>query len=210
MGPFPSPYQVPTWDTGAMSRPEHREASLDLADEELRALMRGAAELAEREIRATRDGPIFPEPPSAEGVAQARGEDELPLEGESVDELLEACGRVLAAGRRTSPAFFGYVQSPPTPVGVAADLLASAADQNVTSWRSGPSATLVEQTTIRWLGRLVGFADAAAGAFVGGGSAANLTVLLIALRAHPDPDPDRRRLTAYTSDEAHFSVAKAA
>jgi glutamate/tyrosine decarboxylase-like PLP-dependent enzyme len=59
------------------------------------------------------------------------------------------------------------------------------------------------------LGQLVGFADDAVGILVGGGSAANLTALLLALRANCRPDADRRSLVAYTSKEAHFSIAKA-
>jgi aromatic-L-amino-acid/L-tryptophan decarboxylase len=173
--------------------------------------MAGARALAERELRATRDGPVYDEPPSAQRVAALlSGGRDLPLEGEPVAALLEACGAVLAAGRRTAPGFFGYVQSPPSPVGVAADLLASAADQNVTAWRSAPAATEVERIAVRWLGVLAGFAQDAAGILVGGGSAANLTALLLALRVRAEPEADRRRLTAYASAEAHFSVAKAA
>jgi aromatic-L-amino-acid/L-tryptophan decarboxylase len=173
--------------------------------------MTGARALAERELRATRDGPVYDEPPSAQRIAALlrRGRD-LPLEGEPVEALLEACGAVLAAGRRTTPAFFGYVQSPPSPVGVAADLLASAADQNLTAWRSAPAATEVERIAVRWLGALAGFAPDATGILVGGGSAANLTALLLALRARTEPEADRRLLIAYASAEVHFSVAKAA
>jgi glutamate/tyrosine decarboxylase-like PLP-dependent enzyme len=188
-----------------------RPATLDLPDEELRALLAGASALAEREIRAAGEGTIFSEPPSAERVAAlVDGGGELPIEGEPLADLLEACRRVLDAGRRTGPGFLGYVHSPPSPVGVAADLLASAADQNVTGWRSAPAATEVERTTVRWLGALVGFADDATGLLLGGGSMANLTALLIALRAATEPQSDRRLLRAYASEEIHFSVAKAA
>jgi aromatic-L-amino-acid decarboxylase len=194
-----------------MAKPAPRRATLDLGDDELRALLAGAVVLAEREIQAARDGPIFSEPPSAERLASLfGGQHELPLEGQSLDDLLEACGEVLASGRRTSPGFFGYVQSPPSPVGVAADLLASAADQNVTAWRSAPAATEIEHVAVRWLGALVGFADDSQGLLVGGGSAANLTALLVALRAGGEANADRRSLTIYTSQEAHFSIAKAA
>ena len=187
------------------------QATLDLADEELEALLAGASALAAREIRATRTGPLYAETPSAERLEQLLDSDaELPLEGQPLDDLLESCGAVLAAGRRTAPAFFGYVFSPPSPIGVAADLLASAADQNVTSWRSAPAATHVERITLRWLGELVGFAPDAAGVLVSGGSMANLTALLIALRARSQPDADRRVLTVYVSEDTHFSVAKAA
>jgi aromatic-L-amino-acid/L-tryptophan decarboxylase len=194
-----------------MTAPDRRDASLDLAGEDLRALLAGVTALAEQEVAAAGSGPVFERPPTAADVDLLVGADRgLPMDGESVDDLLAACAAVLAAGRRTTPAFFGYVQSPPAPVGVAADLLASAADQNLTSWRSGPAAAAVEHQTLRWLGEFVGFDAAATGILVSGGSAANLTALLVALRASTGPDDDRRAMRVYTSAEAHFSVAKAA
>ena len=48
---------------------------------------------------------------------------------------------------------FGYVQSSGSFAGVAADFLASALNQNVTSWRSAPSATTVEHLVIEDRGR---------------------------------------------------------
>ena len=188
-----------------------RDTSLDLTGEDFRALLAGVTVLAEQEVAAARSGPVFERPPSAAEVDRLVGADRaLPLHGESVEELLAACAAVLAAGRRTTATFFGYVQSPPAPVGIAADLLASAADQNLTSWRSGPAAAAVEHQTLRWLGEFVGFDDAATGILVGGGSAANLTALLVALRAATGPHDDRRAMRVYASAETHFSVAKAA
>jgi aromatic-L-amino-acid/L-tryptophan decarboxylase len=201
----------PSCHTALMTQPDRRGATLDLADEELKALLAGVGALAEREIQAARDGPIFSEPPSPERLRRLFGDRrELPIDGEPLADVLRACGQVLAAGRRTGPGFFGYVHSPPSPIGVAADLLASAADQNVTAWRSAPAATEIEGITVRWLGALVGFADEATGIMLGGGSAANLTALLIALRAGAERDIDRRLLRVYASEEAHFSIAKAA
>jgi aromatic-L-amino-acid/L-tryptophan decarboxylase len=182
---------------------------LDLERETLDDLLARAAALAAGEIGAARSGPVFATPPSATALHELL-DGPLPEEGEPLDDLLEACGAVLAAGRRTAPTFFGYVQSPPTPVGVVADLLASAADQNVTAWRSAPAAGHIERLTLRWLGQLVGFDDEAAGLMVSGGSAANLTALLAAVRTHAAPDADRRALVVYVSQEGHFSIVKAA
>jgi aromatic-L-amino-acid/L-tryptophan decarboxylase len=191
--------------------PDGRDATLDLTEEDFRVLLAGVAALVEQEVAAARFGPVFERPPSAVEVDGIVGADRaLPADGESVEELLAACAGVLAAGRRTTPTFFGYVQSPPAPVAVAADLLASAADQNLTSWRSGPAAAAVEHQTLRWLGEFVGFDPAASGILVSGGSAANLTALLVALRAVTGPDDDRRAMRVYASAETHFSVAKAA
>ena len=175
-----------------MTDPDRREASVDLTPAELRVLLAGGTALAEREVDAARLGPVFERRPSAPDVDRVIGADRaLPVDGESVEDLLAACAAVLAAGRRTTPAFFGSVQSPPAPVAVAADLLASAADQNVTSWRSAPAAAAVEHQTLRWLGEFVGFDAAATGIFVSGGSAANLSALLVALHALTDPEADR-------------------
>jgi aromatic-L-amino-acid decarboxylase len=182
---------------------------LDLEREDLDAAFARAAASAAAVLDATRRGPVFSSPPSAAKL-RALVDESLPVEGESLDDVLDACDAVLAAGRRTAPGFFGYVQSPPTPVGVMGDLLASAADQNLTSWRSAPAGVHVERLTLRWLGQLVGFDEDAAGLMVSGGSAANLTALLTAVRSCAAPDVDRRSLVVYLSEECHFSVAKAA
>src|SRR5688572_11477224 len=100
-----------------MHDPNRRDASLDLTGEDLHALLAGVAALAEHEVSAARSGPVFERPPSAPDIDRMVGTDRaLPADGESVDQLLAACAAVLAAGRRTTPAFFGYVQSPPAPV----------------------------------------------------------------------------------------------
>jgi hypothetical protein len=117
---------------------------LDLDREDLDAVFTRAAALAAAELDATRCGPVFASAPSAANL-HAVLDEPLPVDGEPLDDVLEACEAVLAAGRRTAPGFFGYVQSPPTAVGVIADLLASAADQNVTAWRSAPAAVHVER-----------------------------------------------------------------
>jgi hypothetical protein len=78
-------------------RPLH--TTLDLTAEELEALLAGVGALAAREIGAARDGPIFAEPPSAERLARLLdGGRELPLNGEPLDDLLDACSEVLADG----------------------------------------------------------------------------------------------------------------
>jgi glutamate/tyrosine decarboxylase-like PLP-dependent enzyme len=157
-----------------------------------------------------RRGAPSAEPPSAQHLATLlAAERDLPREGLPLEDVLQTCGALLDAGRRPTPAFFGYVLSPPSPVGIAADLLASAAGQNVTAWRSAPAATAVEHIAIRWLGRLVGFADDAAGIMLSGGSLANLSALHIALHATGRSQLHRRDLVVYASAETHFSLAKA-
>ncbi len=66
-----------------------------------------------------------------------------------------------------------------------ADLIASALNANVTSWRSGPAATEIERQVIAWLASLIGYGDGdhpAFGLLTSGGSMANLTALMMAHR----------------------------
>src|SRR4051795_3916498 len=101
---------------------------LDLDRETLDALVARAAASAVAELDATRRGPVLASPPSASALharlhrarppgggapappPSASGrhaglDGPLPVEGEPLDEVLAACDAVLAAGRRTAPAF---------------------------------------------------------------------------------------------------------
>src|SRR5258706_14745687 len=50
--------------------------------------------------------------------------------------------------RPSNGKFFGYVVGSGEPVGAIGDLLAAVLNQNVTSWRSAPAATTIEQALI--------------------------------------------------------------
>src|SRR3990172_10165411 len=103
---------------------------------------------------------------------------DIPVKGESIDKLLESCREIFSASRHNGhPRFFGYVASPSTPAGAFADLLASALNPNVTSWRSAPAATELERLVVGWLGTLIGYRENANGLLTSGGSMANLIAL---------------------------------
>ena len=112
---------------------------------------------------------------------------------------------------------FGYVQSSASFAGVIGDLLASALNQNVTSWRSAPSATTIEHQVIDWLKEMVGFRGDGVGLLLSGGSLANFAGLAVALRASTDIDLNQHGVAAlagkpriYTSAMTHMSIGKAA
>ena len=115
------------------------------------------------------------------------------------------------------PRMFGYVQSSGSFAGVIGDLLASAINQNVTSWRSAPAATTIEHQVIEWLKMMVGFDPKAEGVLLSGGSFANFAGLATALRASTDVDLNQRGVAAlpgkpriYASEMTHMSIPKAA
>ena len=102
---------------------------------------------------------------------------------------------------------FGYVQSPGTPIGAFADLLASTLNANLTIWRSAPAPVELERLTIDWIRQILGFNPEAGGLFVSGGSMANLAALAAARQTK---EYSLGRLCMYASSATHFSIAKAA
>lgn len=159
---------------------------------------------------------LYPEI-SASDLERALSEP-LPRGSRPPLDVLEQFSTHVAGGSRDNghPRMFGYVQSSGSFVGAVADFLASALNQNVTSWRSAPAATTIERHVIGWIKEIVGLPAQADGLLVSGGSMANLTGLAAALAA-AHPDVARRGVRAlpgapvvYASDAVHMSIPKAA
>jgi len=193
-----------------------RQSSLDISPEELRQLSSRVTQLVLEYFSEVSDLPVFPETFAGETLEQVGST--LPAEGEPLERLINDCRTIIENSRQNGhPRFFGYVASPATPAGAFADLIASALNSNVTSWRSGPAATEIERTVVRWLGSLIGYDEDAHGLLTSGGSMANLTALLIAQRAKTGRDASRTGLwrseapmTIYASEQVHMSIPKAA
>lgn len=142
----------------------------------------------------------------------------LPLAPQDPATVMADFAHVAANGRHNGhPRMFGYVQSAGSFAGVVGDLLASALNQNVTSWRSAPAATTIEHQVIDWLKTMVGFDPAGSGVLLSGGSFANFAGLAAALRASTDVDVNRKGVAAlpgtpriYASTMTHMSIAKGA
>jgi aromatic-L-amino-acid decarboxylase len=191
-------------------------ASLDISEADMRKLAMGVNDLVVQYLSHISTLPVFPE--TSGGQTSRQLGTDLPVEAQSVEQLLEDCRAILDGSRHNGhPRFFGYVASPATPPGAFADLIASAVNVNVTSWRSGPAATEVERAVVRWLGALIGYNDNSHGLLTSGGSMANLTALLIAHRTKSETDIAQKGMsnsvapmTVYASDQIHMSIPKAA
>ena len=162
------------------------------------------------------DRPIFPDLEKID--LQACLAEPLPARGRSARSLLsELKTKVLPYLRDNgNPRFFGYVMSPPSAAGVAADLIASALDQNLTAWRSSPGATEVERLVVDWLRQIVGLPEGSGGLLTSGASLANLTALAVARASHAPQETVRGGLgqlggslmTVYASDQVHMSIPR--
>jgi aromatic-L-amino-acid decarboxylase len=202
-----------------MSTTEHsseRHSSLDISTEDLRELSSRVNELVLEYFSEVSGLPVFPETFGGDTLQQVGST--LSADSEPVERLINDCRTIIRNSRHNGhPRFFGYVASPATPVGAFADLIASALNSNVTSWRSGPAATEIERTVVRWLGSLIGYDENARGLLTSGGSMANMTALLIAHRAKAGGEAAREGLwrsdapmTMYASEQVHMSIPKAA
>jgi aromatic-L-amino-acid decarboxylase len=127
------------------------------------------------------------------------------------EAALDALPDVLLHARPPGPRFFGYVFGSGEPVGALGELLAGVLNQNVTAWRSAPSAVTLERVVVRWLAEAIGCAGFQ-GSLTGGGSSANLMALAMAREAKA-PANERGVTpggTVYASSEVHLSIPKAA
>ena len=189
---------------------------MELTADQREELGRAALEWALKYFNEQSHMPVYPAV-SARDLT-ARLSSSLPLDPQDVRAVMADFEAVASHGRHNGhPRMFGYVQSSGSFAGAAADFLASALNQNVTSWRSAPSATTIEHQAIEWLKEMVGLGPAGGGVLLSGGSLANFAGLAVALRASTDVDLNRNGVAAlpgkpriYTSPVTHMSIAKAA
>lgn len=125
------------------------------------------------------------------------------------EEAFDTLPEMMRLSRAQNGRFFGYVLGSGEPVAATADLLASVLNQNVTAWRSGPAAVIIERTVVNWLAQAIG-CSGFCGHLTGGGSSANLMGLAMA-REGKSPANERGISpggVVYASDEIHMSIPK--
>jgi glutamate/tyrosine decarboxylase-like PLP-dependent enzyme len=112
-----------------------------------------------------------------------------------------------------SPRMFTFIPSAPTKASLLFDMVVSAASLQGISWFEAAGAVMAENQALRALADLAGLPASAGGVFVSGGSAGNLSALVVArdtARRHRVeaglPDVPMR---VVVSDQAHSSIANA-
>lgn len=121
-----------------------------------------------------------------------------------------------------SPRYYGQFNPTPLAIGVWADALASALNQNAGAWRNGPTSAMIEARVLRWLCTLVGYGPQSFGVLASGGTEANLIALKCARdRLQPSETEGASlpvamnglrsapgELTVYASEQCHFSIER--
>jgi glutamate/tyrosine decarboxylase-like PLP-dependent enzyme len=110
-----------------------------------------------------------------------------------------------------SPRFLSFIPAAPTKASLLFDMFISCASLHGTSWLEAAGVVVAENQALGVLAQRAGFPEGAGGCFVAGGSAGNLSALMVARdtaafrRGAAAPE---RPLVA-VSEDAHSSVGKA-
>jgi len=161
-------------------------------------------------------GPVYVPVPVHE--RQAILGQPLPVEGTDplriVDDIVKDVFRFPMGNNH--PRFFGWVNSPASPISVIASLLA--AGLNPSCAGGDHAAIYLERAVLDWIKLLLGFPRDAMALLVGGGSSANLTALAVArhvLLARAGWDFRERGmngappLAVFMTEQSHSSITKA-
>ena len=179
---------------------------VEISTEEFRRLVERVTEFA-AEYFDTLDAKTIAPATSGEETLRLFGAA-MPEQGIGEDAL-NALPEVMRLSRVQNGRFFGYVLGSGEPVGAVADLMASVLNQNVTAWRSGPAAVIIEQTMVGWLAEAIG-CPGFRGHLTGGGSSANLMGLAMAreVKTPANVKGIARGGVVYASSEIHMSIPK--
>jgi aromatic-L-amino-acid/L-tryptophan decarboxylase len=110
-----------------------------------------------------------------------------------------------------SPRFLSFIPAAPTKASLLFDMYVSCSSLHGTSWLEAAGVVVAENQALGVLAALAGFPPEAGGCFVAGGSAGNLSALMVARDTagyRRRAEPPARPLVAICED-AHSSVGKA-
>jgi aromatic-L-amino-acid/L-tryptophan decarboxylase len=133
-------------------------------------------------------------------------------EGNDPKKVLDIFSDVLARAVIScdSPRFLAFIPAAPTRASMLFDMIVSCSSLQATSWLEASGAVVAENQALRVLADVAGMPPQAGGVFVSGGSAANLSALVVAR----DTSGRQRELGSgplrvAVSDETHSSVRTA-
>ena len=130
------------------------------------------------------------------------------------DQVLGVWASVMAPAviSADSPRFLGFIPAAPTKASLLFDMLISCASIQGISWLEAAGAIHAENLTLRLIADRAGMPETAGGCFVSGGSAGNLSALVVARevakrKAGPDPKiAAGRRWRVAVGEDAHSSI----
>jgi aromatic-L-amino-acid decarboxylase len=180
--------------------------------DEFREVGHRVVDLLAEYFESIEEKPVFPNVEPA--VLTKLFAEPLPLDSSSAEAVLGELEQKLLPNctHVGHPGYMGLITPSPSPIGIIADFICSALNQNIGAYTIGPAAVAIERRTVRWLTDLVGYGANAGGNLTSGGMMANFIGLKLA-RDSVSGDRIQRegvqeRWAVYTSEERHVSVDK--
>jgi aromatic-L-amino-acid decarboxylase len=138
----------------------------------------------------------------------ARAPNLIGAAGNDPEIVLAQYSEVLAPAviSSDSPRFLAFIPAAPTKAALLFDMIVSCASISGISWLEAAGAVHAENQALRFLSDLAGMPSGAGGVFVQGGSAANLSALVVAREHGRLRVGTGRRLRIAVSEQTHSSV----
>jgi len=135
----------------------------------------------------------------------------LGAEPHNPDQILGVYTSVVAPAviSADSPRFLGFIPAAPTKASLLFDMLVSCASIQGISWLEAAGAIHAENLVLRLIADRAGLPPAAGGCFVSGGSAANLSALVVArevAKRRAGPAAAGHRWRVAVGEDAHSSI----
>lgn len=108
-----------------------------------------------------------------------------------------------------SPRFVSFIPAAPTKMSLLFDMVVSSSSLHATSWLEAAGAVSAENQVLGVIASHAGLPKGAGGCFVSGGSAANLSALMVGRDTAPLRSHETTRPKFACTEEAHSSVGKA-
>lgn len=189
--------------------------SLDFTDHQFREYLAKTAEIVATIYEENLDRKVFSgmEPSEVAGLF----DEKMPDNETDLSTLLKKIETdVLAsATMNVGPNYFGYITGGGNQVGIMAEMISAALNQNNLKWHSSPVSTELEKRVLEWICQFIGYPESSAGAILDGGSMANFNCLAVARKNKADQNSSLEGLygsspmSVYISTEGHSSIDKA-
>ncbi len=143
---------------------------------------------------------------------EARAGNLIGREGHDPEAVLRMFADVFAPAVISidSPRFLSFIPAAPTKASLLFDMVVSASSLSGISWLEAAGAVFAENQALRFLADLAGLPAGAGGCFVSGGSAANLSALVVAREVARRAQPSVARWRFAVGEQSHSSITNTA
>ena len=183
--------------------------ALDLTPDEMRAMADAVVSRAIDHLAKVSHQPSCGDLAGADVLCRALREA-APETPSALEPLLDELFRDLVPRSFTTigPGYLAYIPGGGLYSAALADFISNTTNRFTGVWLAAPALVQLEANALDWLRVWMDFPETARGLFTTGGSMATFNAIVCARERHLGLDI--RRGVLYTSDQAHYSVAKAA